>query len=126
MQQVFHEYKLFNAKNFMAGLNKIIDEIGRQMADPFKVRKSARKFDFLVLSQKDQALTTISNRIHPGNGTSTSTDSTTLAEIVSALEEREASNQANVTSGAIDGEVGQIEAGRMGTAALWWIQNPLM
>jgi hypothetical protein len=37
MQRVFHEYKLFNAKNFMAGLNKIVDEIGEQMADPFKV-----------------------------------------------------------------------------------------
>jgi hypothetical protein len=39
MQRVFHEYKLFNAKNFMAGLNKIVDEIGTQMADPFKVGK---------------------------------------------------------------------------------------
>jgi hypothetical protein len=34
MQRVFHEYKLFNAKNFMAGLNKIVDEIGQQMSDP--------------------------------------------------------------------------------------------
>jgi hypothetical protein len=37
MQRVFQQYKLFNAKNFMAGLNKIVDEIGTQMADPFKV-----------------------------------------------------------------------------------------
>lgn len=37
MQRVFHQYKLFNAKSFMAGLNKIVDEIGEQMADPFKV-----------------------------------------------------------------------------------------
>ncbi|KAI1724582.1 modulator of levamisole receptor-1 domain-containing protein [Ditylenchus destructor] len=36
MQRVFHEYNLFNAKNYMEGLNKIVEEIGKQMADPFK------------------------------------------------------------------------------------------
>ena len=31
MQRVFQEYKLFKAKNFTTGLNKIIEEIVKQM-----------------------------------------------------------------------------------------------
>lgn len=39
MQLVFHKYNLFKAKNYMEGLNKIIDEIGEQMLNSFKVKK---------------------------------------------------------------------------------------
>lgn len=37
MQRVFKENDLFNAKNYMEGLNKIVSKIGEQMSDPFKV-----------------------------------------------------------------------------------------
>lgn len=38
MERVFNQYtNLFNEKNYMEGLNKIIDEIGEQIIDPFKV-----------------------------------------------------------------------------------------
>lgn len=37
MERVFNQYNLFQAKNYMEGLNKIVDEIGEQMVDPFKV-----------------------------------------------------------------------------------------
>ncbi|KAH7696405.1 Protein C09B8.3, partial [Aphelenchoides avenae] len=36
MERVFNQYNLFQAKNYMEGLNKIVDEIGEQMVDPFK------------------------------------------------------------------------------------------
>uniref|UniRef100_A0A914GU21 Uncharacterized protein n=1 Tax=Globodera rostochiensis TaxID=31243 RepID=A0A914GU21_GLORO len=70
MQRVFHEYKLFNAKNFMAGLNKIVDEIGAQMADPFKDREH-----------------TTASSARP-NATSTDSSTTSLAEIVQGLMEK--------------------------------------
>uniref|UniRef100_A0A915EPM8 Uncharacterized protein n=1 Tax=Ditylenchus dipsaci TaxID=166011 RepID=A0A915EPM8_9BILA len=38
MQRVFHKYSLFKVQNYMEGLNKIVDEIGEQMLDPFKVK----------------------------------------------------------------------------------------
>lgn len=38
MEHVFNQYTaLFNAKNYMEGLNNIINEIGEQMINPFKV-----------------------------------------------------------------------------------------
>ncbi|KAL3103167.1 hypothetical protein niasHS_002353 [Heterodera schachtii] len=93
MQRVFHEYKLFNAKNFMAGLNKIIDEIGTQLDDPFKERTQ----------------TTASTA--PANATDTA--ATSLAEIVNALMEKNGhgeggpngSTKAAPRGGQVDGEV---------------------
>lgn len=37
MERVFNQYTgFFSAKNYMEGLNNIINEIGEQMIDPFK------------------------------------------------------------------------------------------
>ncbi len=37
-KRVFNQYTtLFNEKNYMEGLNRIIDEIGELMIDPFQV-----------------------------------------------------------------------------------------
>uniref|UniRef100_A0A915BA44 Uncharacterized protein n=1 Tax=Parascaris univalens TaxID=6257 RepID=A0A915BA44_PARUN len=42
MEHVFNQYTaLFNAKNYMEGLNNIINEIGEQMIDPFKAQASS-------------------------------------------------------------------------------------
>lgn len=43
MERVFNQYNLFQAKNYMEGLNKIVDEIGEQMVDPFKVSRVEAK-----------------------------------------------------------------------------------
>nr|CAD2192946.1 unnamed protein product [Meloidogyne enterolobii] len=81
MQRVFHEYKLFNAKNFMAGLNKIVDEIGRQMSDPFK----------------EQTVITESRLRQNFSAAASSTEGTTLAELVAEILEKE-------NNGTVDGE----------------------
>uniref|UniRef100_A0A1I8AX85 SRP54_N domain-containing protein n=1 Tax=Meloidogyne hapla TaxID=6305 RepID=A0A1I8AX85_MELHA len=86
MQRVFHEYKLFNAKNFMAGLNKIVDEIGRQMSDPFK----------------EQTVVTESRVRQNLSAAASSTEGTTLAELVAEILERENNGTVDSTMGGIE------------------------
>ncbi|VDK42604.1 unnamed protein product [Anisakis simplex] len=46
MENVFNQYTgLFNAKNYMEGLNNVINEIGDQMIDPFKAQPATEMTD---------------------------------------------------------------------------------
>ncbi|KAF7634471.1 hypothetical protein Mgra_00006140 [Meloidogyne graminicola] len=74
MQKVFHEYKLFNANNFMAGLNKI-----------------------------EQSLTTLNPSLHNSSEISTSTEGTTLAEIMAEILQVE--NNGTAVDGEVKGEI---------------------
>uniref|UniRef100_A0A9J2PVP7 SEA domain-containing protein n=1 Tax=Ascaris lumbricoides TaxID=6252 RepID=A0A9J2PVP7_ASCLU len=54
MEHVFNQYTaLFNAKNYMEGLNNIINEIGEQMINPFKAQASSNSAE-----APDEATTT--------------------------------------------------------------------
>lgn len=85
----------------MAGLNKIVDEIGRQMSDPFKVKI----FFFLLIKKnlKEQSLTTLNPSLHNSSEISTSTEGTTLAEIMAEILQVE--NNGTAVDGEVKGEI---------------------
>ena len=50
MKQIFNQYNLFKAKNFMEVLNKVVNEIGDKIADPLLVRKAFEHFSSLIVA----------------------------------------------------------------------------
>jgi len=80
----------------MAGLNKIVDEIGRQMSDPFKVFLLVNKLN-IITPVKEQTVITESRLRQNLSAAASSTEGTTLAELVAEILEKE-------NNGTVDGE----------------------
>lgn len=73
MQQIFNQYNLFKAKNFTEVLNKIIDEIGEKIVDPYQpntLNGTKTETDDLI-----RGLLTINETVTNGHNISSNTDS---------------------------------------------------